>query len=94
MRRSYQSVSARRGGNRSNAERFDRAAARGLDAMTVDNIDFEHERITVRESKTDAAYRQVPIKPRSCRFSKAGEGAKTDPFFRFRQVRTPTAWPT
>lgn len=34
-----------------------------LERATVEDIDFEHERITVRGSKTDAAYRQVPIEP-------------------------------
>jgi integrase len=29
----------------------------------VDDIDFEHERITVRGSKSDAAYREIPIEP-------------------------------
>lgn len=34
-----------------------------LERMTVEDIDFDHERITVRGSKTDAAYREVPIEP-------------------------------
>jgi integrase len=34
-----------------------------LERATVEDVDFEHERITVRGSKTDAAYREVPIEP-------------------------------
>lgn len=34
-----------------------------FERVTVEDIDFEHERITVRGSKTDAAYREVPIEP-------------------------------
>jgi integrase len=34
-----------------------------LERLEAADIDFEHERITVRGSKTDAAYREVPIEP-------------------------------
>lgn len=34
-----------------------------LERATVEDIDFEHERITVRGTKIDAALREVPIEP-------------------------------
>lgn len=34
-----------------------------LERLEANDVDLEHERITVRGSKTDAAYREVPIEP-------------------------------
>lgn len=49
--------------------------------MTVEDIDFEHERITVRGSKTDAAYREVPIEPALLPLlRKLAKEVKTGPF--------------